>query len=534
MKRASVLRAVVIAVSMSLAVPGPLAAQVTGAAEPAIPNAASAPPGTAAPAPPPPVARSLPSAPRLETPVPVLSTPAPLAAQPPAAAPQPAGTQREVPGTRLAQDPVLSLGTEAAESGTFEAAIRATVDNHPATAEANALEDEARYGVSGARQLLLPRIDTSLSSYRVIARDFSNDPFNVIERSRPRERTDGLVSVQQTLYDFGATSKQIRAASARLKAAKADAEASATQIAVGAIAAWYDVFGYRALTALATAFLSDQRQVRVGMQDRIRQGVSAEADLAGVDSAIARAQSRLAQYARGLANAEARFEELTGAPPPADLPRAPVLGRTPRDREDASALGKTTASVRSAEANATAIAQDAAAAKAQRRPLLTGAVDAGRYGVFENSSDYDVRASVTIRQRFLGGAVAQLRQSQARAVAAEARADRVREEGSRDAAIAFADVAALQTQLDALEMAYVAARRSRDATFERFKATRGTLYDVLSVQQGYFESATGYIQGLVDLDAARYVLLARTDRLLPALGIDVNRMQDSRFRGLAR
>ena len=521
---------------------GPLAAQVPGAAVPAIPPAASAPPGTIAPAPvprlaPPASPAPLPPAPR--SPAPRVDAAAPLATGVPST-PRDAVPSRSAPAASLpspvdaARDPVLSLRAQTASAEAFRAAIGATVDNHPATIEAQAVEDEAKYGVAGARQLLLPRIDTSLSSYRVIARDFSNDPFNVIERSRPSRRTDGLVSVQQTLFDFGATSKQIRAASARYKAAKADVEVSATQVAVGAISAWYDVFGYRALTALATVFLSDQRQVRIGMQERIRQGVSAEADLAGVDSAIARAQGRLAQFTRGLANAEARFEELTGAAPPAELMRAPVLGGVPHDRDDAAALGKTIAAVRSADANAAAVEQDAAVARAQRRPLLSGAVDAGRYGVFETANDYDIRASVTVRQRLLGGAADTVRQARARAVAAGARADRVREEGSRDAAIAFADVKALETQIDSLEMAYVAARRSRDATFERFKATRGTLYDVLSAQQGYFESATGYIQGLVDLDAARYVLLARTARLLPALGIDVNRLLDPRMRDTMR
>ena len=332
--------------------------------------------------------------------------------------------------------------------------------------------------------------------------------------------------MQQTLFDFGATSKQIDGAVARYKGAKADAEASATQIAVGTIAAWYDVFGYRALTKLSETFLADQREVRVGMQERIHQGASAEADLAGVDSAIARGETRLAQYRRGLANAEARFEELTGAPAPADLPRAPEPGGLPHDRDDAAALGKTTASVRSADAVAAAAVFDAKATRSQRLPSVTGGIDAGRYGVLENPADFDVRGSITIRQRFLGGGSAAIRQAKARAAAADAHADRVREEGSRDAAIAFADVRALETQLDALESAYIASRRSRDATFERFTATRGTLFDVLSAQQGYYDSATAYIQGLVDLDAARYVLLARTNKLLPELGINPDQLRD--------
>ncbi|HSI17035.1 MAG TPA: hypothetical protein VK980_04645, partial [Sphingomonas sp.] len=81
-------------------------------------------------------------------------------------------------------DPVLALRDQHIDPDQFRAAIQATVRRHPSTAEAAAVEDEARLGVKGARQLLLPRIDISATSYRVIAREFSNDPLNIIERSR--------------------------------------------------------------------------------------------------------------------------------------------------------------------------------------------------------------------------------------------------------------------------------------------------------------------------------------------------------------
>jgi len=439
----------------------------------------------------------------------------PLAAAPQAGAGQTATAARD-------DDPVLALRDQHVDPDRFRVAIQATVRRHPSTAEAAAVEDEARLGVKGAQQLLLPRIDISATSYRVISRKFSNDPLNIIERSRPDHRTDVSVSAQQVLFDFGATEKQIRAATDRLRGARADAEVATDRIAVSAIAAWYDVFGYRALVALVKSYVADQREVRVGVARRIREGVAAESDLAGVDSGIARADTRLAGYQRGLANAEARFEELTGAPAPANLGRAPAPTGLPTDHDTAAFLGTRVAIVRSADAAAAASAQDAAAMRAQRKPAITGGIDYGRYGLLENPTDYDLRGSVTIRQRLFGGTDANAAQTGARARAARAHADVVREEASRDAAIAWSDVQALQTQLAALESAYLASKRARDATFERFGATRGTMFDVLSAQEGYYDSATAYIQGLIDLDAARYILLSRTGQLLPRLGIAVD------------
>ena len=105
-------------------------------------------------------------------------------------------------------------------------------------------------------------------------------------------------------------------------------------------------------------------------------------------------------------------------------------------------------------------------------------------------------------------------QARARSAAAEATADRIRQESERDAAIIWADVQALEQQLVALEAAYVSARQTRDVVFRRFAALRGTLFDVADAQSAYLSAAIAYIEGLTQLDASRYVLLARTGRLL--------------------
>ena len=422
-------------------------------------------------------------------------------------------------------DPVLRLRHVETRFEPFRAAIASAVENHPGTLEAAANEDEALGALEEARQGQLPTVDLNITSYRVLSRDFSQDPFNIIERSRPRQRTDATLSVSQTIWDFGATQRRIRAAGARLRAAGADLEAQADRIALNAIAAWYDVFAYRAMVALTQAFAANQRELRRAVELRISQGVSAETDLSRVDSYIAQADTRLARFRRQLAGAEARFSELTRNPVPAGLERAPVPGGVVSSRDQAVFAATGTANVRSAEANSTASQQEARAARADRLPTVAVGVDAGRYGVIENDRDYDIRARVGLRYRIFGAADARAEQYEARARGAEARAMRIREEAERDAAIAWSDVRALQEQLDALEASYIASRRSRDAILERFRVARGTLFDVVAAEDAYFESATAYIQALSELDAARYVLLSRMGRLLDILEVDPDRLR---------
>ena len=436
--------------------------------------------------------------------------------------PAPSGRPMEID---FRADPVLRLRHVETTFETFRAAIASAVENHPGTLEAAASEDEALGALEEARMGQLPTVDLNVTSYRVLSRDFSQDPFNIIERSRPRQRTDAILSVAQTVWDFGAARRRIQAAGARLRAAGADLEQQADRIALNAIASWYDVFAYRAMVALTQAFAANQRELRQAVEIRIRQGMSAESDLSRVDSYIAQADTRLAQFRRQLASAEARFAELTGNPVPAGLERAPVPGGIVSSRDQAVLAAVGTAGVRSAEASSTASAQEARAARADRLPQIAVGIDAGRYGVIENDRDYDIRARVGLRYRIFGSADARAEQFEARARGAEARAQRIREEAERDAAIAWSDVRALQEQLDALEAAYIASRRSRDVIVERFRVARGTLFDVVAAEDAYFESATAYIQSLSELDAARYVLLSRMGRLLDILEVDPDRLR---------
>ena len=425
----------------------------------------------------------------------------------------------------FATDPVLGLRRAQTDFERFRAAIAAAVEDHPGTAEAAATEDEALGLVREVRAGQRPTIDATITSYRVISREFSNDPTNIIERSRPEQRTDAILSVQQTVFDFGATARRAAAAGARLRSAGADLEATAAGVALNAVAAWYDVFAYRALVGLTEAFVDSQRDLRAAVELRIREGVSAEGDLARIDSYIAQALTRLARFRRLLANAEARYFELIGSPPPADLERAPAPVVPVGNRDEAALAAMDAPAVRSARAIADAARQEARAARADMLPQISAGVDAGRYGVFENERDYDIRGRVAMRWRLLGNTDARADQAEARGRAADARADRIAEEAGRDAAIAWSDVRALEQQLEALEAAYVASRRSRDVIVERFRAARGTLFDVVAAEDAYFEAATSYIQALTELDAARYILLSRTGRLLEILEIDADRLR---------
>ncbi len=419
------------------------------------------------------------------------------------------------------QDPVLSLTDSAMPRAPFITVVNDAVRQHPTLAEARAASAAAEAQLDGAREAMRPSVDINIQSFRVISRDFSNDPLNVLERTRPSRRTDGTLSLNQVLFDFGAGGERQAAARARVSASIADIDSSASQIALDVVVAWYEVAAYRALGGLARGFLASEVDARIAVQQRIDAGVAAPVDLARIDSAIARNKARLSDYDRRMHAAEARFVALAGRTPPPGLQRVPRACGFEGGQDAAIAAASHAPPVISAAAAAQAAARDARAVAREARPLLTAGVDAGRYGIFETPFDYDVRGRVNLRVRLFGGTDARIREAGARARQADARANQIRGDAGRDAAIAWSDVNALQDQLDALEAAYVAARISRDGVAERFRVARGSVFDVLNGEEELFQAAVGYLQGLSELDTNRYVLLARTGGLLNCLQIDV-------------
>jgi adhesin transport system outer membrane protein len=420
---------------------------------------------------------------------------------------------------RSDNDPLLALTRRTAPVEELYRIVAETLARAPEAAEAAATRDAAEASLGEARSVRRPTVDVTITSYRVLSRNFGNNVENVIEEARPNRRTDQLLAVDQLLLDGGSANARIGAARERLRAAETDILGAQDRVALQALAFWYDVFTYRALVVLSSSFADSQRELRDMVQERIRRGVSAEADISRVDSYIASADARLARFRRLEAQAEARFQSLTGIAPPAGLSRAPFIGPATISKDMAVAKAINVPAVRSARSAAEAARNDAKAANRDRLPTVSAGLDAGRYGIYETPRDYDVRARITLRQRLWGGIEERDHQSRAQARAAEARFNRVSIEAARDAEIAWSDVQALEQQRVALEATYFASRRSRDTIAERFRVASGTLFDVIGAEDAYFETAVGYLQSVTELDASRYVLLSRTGQLLPALGI---------------
>jgi outer membrane protein, adhesin transport system len=270
--------------------------------------------------------------------------------------------------------------------------------------------------------------------------------------------------------------------------------------------------------ALLASHVVRMASLAEGAALRFERGVDSGGDVARARSYLAAAQSQKIGVDRRLRAAEARFVELFGKPPGALTRPGPA---TPLAT---AASGGDAERPELASARAQAVAADAAlsAAKSDRLPRVDARVSGSAFDVLRgNTPAYDVRALLTLRQRFStgGGEAARVAELSARRRAAALAVDRVAAATTRERSTAMADVDGLAGSMTPLRAAYIDSRRARDLFAEQFRVSRGTLFDVLRAERDLLDAALAVAQTGYDLDVARFTLLARQALLIERFGM---------------
>lgn len=453
---------------------------------------------------------------------------APAAAAPAAAASTPPGPSLPAPADNplridFARDPFLRFVDLKGAPMPFRETVSGAVAAYPAVEAAIATQSETVAVKTEVRSAVFPNLDANVVAGRSLARNLDGDKV-FVERLSPTQRSDAYVAADQLIYDFGATTARINAASARIKAAENEVARAASETALRAVNAWYDVFTYQTLVALNASTVTRYRQILSDTRDRFQRGVGTGSDVARAEAFLATAEVQGVAFQRRLDQARGTYRQFYGVEAPARLgrPDAPTSAAT--SVEAARQLSRNAPPVAVAEALASAAQQDVRASRGDALPRLGARITGNLYDLAGSADNYDVRGELLLRYQFATGGAQSARVEQARARLKNRQFDteRVALESERDATVAFNDIALLEANVVTLRDAYQANRVSRDMFFQQFLALRGTQLDLLDAEQDFFRSAADYLQGAVELDIARYVLLARTGELLPTFGIQLS------------
>lgn len=435
--------------------------------------------------------------------------PAAIAAAVPVAIPPPSDRPQSISANT--DDFLLGLSEHGANAE-FDAQLAAAAAGLPVLGERG--EDVTATGAARdqVRSRLFPGLGVDVVAARSIARDLQS-PSTQVESLSPLRRNDVIGSVDQLVTDFGATSARIRAGNAATDAARADLDAARNTALLQLVGRWYDVLSAQTAMSLSQSHVDRMSVLAEGAALRFDRGVDSGGDVARARSYLAAAQSQNVAFQRRLRTAEARYLELFGQPPG-------LLVRAGSGDETNTATDRPELVSARAQRRAADAALDAA--KSDRLPRLDARISGSTYDVLRGSTPaYDVRAQLTLRQRFsVGGAeAARVAELSARRHAAALAVDRIAAAAEREASVAAADADGLSKALPPLQAAYLDSRRARDLFAEKFRVSRGSLFDVLRAERDLLEAALSLAQTSYDLDVARFTLLARRGGLIERFGM---------------
>jgi outer membrane protein, adhesin transport system len=416
-----------------------------------------------------------------------------------------------VAGAPAAQTPAAVVG-----AADFDDLIAEAISRHPLLAADEADVAIARAETRAARAALYPRLSANVDADYVIDRRFGSSTANVVESLRPNGQVNAGLTASQLIFDGGAALSRIKAARARTRERQRTIEARINDLALRALSVYLDATVQQGMAALGDEYVARHEKLVRDMKERERLGAGAQADVLRAEARLAAARARAADFAESARAAEIRYLEFFGdTPPRLEFPDFQPIGVTTREAAVALAF-KNDPTLAAAMARTDSVRAEIGAAKGRRLPEIRANVSSVSYDVFNGADDYDIRAGVNLNyDLFAGGARgAEIARARSAAERQSREEDLIRREIERDAAIAFERQATAAARLEAFEQALAANRAARDLVAERFRASRGTLLDLIEAENDWFEAGVRRLSGRADRDMAAFALMEFTGDLI--------------------
>lgn len=445
-----------------------------------------------------------------------------MLAAPPAAMAAPKdypGSLYPADGKRLAaaaQTTTTRAAPAASADGSFDGKIAQAIRRHPLLAADESDAAIARAETRAARAALYPRLSASVDADYVIDRRFGASTTNVVESLRPDGQVNAGLTASQLVFDGGASFARIKAARARTRERERTIEARINDLALRALSVYLDATVQQGMAALGEEYVARHEKLVRDMKERERLGAGARADVLRAEARLAAARARAADFAESARSAEIRYIEFFGDPPEGlAFPEFRAINVASRDEAITLAF-QNDPTLAAASARTDSFKADIGAAKGRRLPEVRANLSSVSYDVFNGAEDYDIRAGVNLNyDLFAGGARgAEINRAKNAAERQSREEDLIRREIERDAAIAFERQATAAARLEAFEQAFAANRAARDMVAERFRASRGTLLDLIEAENDWFEAGVRRLSGRADRDMAAFALMEFTGDLI--------------------
>jgi outer membrane protein len=394
--------------------------------------------------------------------------------------------------------------------------------------------DEERIGaaqarVTQARAPLLPRVDLQASA--------TDGPLGApalglggLVGTPIKKHTGGSLNLVQTLLDFGRSHNTIRARRAEVTAGQEALNADRNRVALEVQQAFFQVLQSRRMLAVTQQLLEQRRLVARQAATLMENGLATRVDVDLAELNVS--QARLAAV-RSQADIETAFAALSaamGRTIPSGTPLVEVIADAPAPEpvpepgieESVSAAIQNRPELRQAAAQVQVYEHLTSAARAGRRPLLTGVGSVGKVNpvpLFEGSDKpWAVGLALTI-PIFTGNLVeGQIEENKRAAGAQRAGLAELTNSVRQQVTAAVANLKAADEALLVSKAQVVQARDALALATQRYQSQLGSIIEVGQAQVAVATAENDLIRAQYDRELARAALAFAMGRSYPAQG----------------
>lgn len=422
----------------------------------------------------------------------------------------------------------------------LDAAISEALRQRPLLAGGEERIAAARARVTQARAGLLPRVDLQASA--------TDGPLGApamglggLVGTPIKKHTGGSLNLVQTLLDFGRTHNLVRARRAEVAASEEALRADRNRVALEVQQAYFQALQARRLVAVSQQILEERRLVARQAETLRQNGLASRVDADLAELNVSQAQLAVVRSRNDVETAFAALGTALGRPVPSatpledPVPAAPAPG-TPLTPPGAPApeqptgpsLEETIASalrdrpeLRQAQSQVQAGEHLTSAARAAKRPLLTGVGSVGKINpvpLFEaGDKPWAVGLALTV-PIFTGRLVeGQVEEARHNTNAAREGLNELTNVVRQQATAAVANLAAAEESVRVAQAQLVRAQDALSLATQRYQAQFGTIVELNQAQVAYAMAQNDLIRAQYDRELARAALAYATGRGYPGI-----------------
>ena len=398
----------------------------------------------------------------------------------------------------------------------FKEKVSYSVTSHPDYLSAKQSLKAASEGIEASKSSLLPQVQLIIDSDNVLDRSFENGQDNLFEKSRSEHKTNASITINQLLYDFGATKSDISKSESIFKATRADLSVAILNLTFQAISSYVNVSSYNAYTKVVKSSYERHKIIKERISKKVKGGMSASRELSRASAREAEAYAKLINARQSLTRAISSFRiYFPNEPLPSKIPfyRTSLLERN--YLESRNTMLTSNPEMLQANESLRASIFNSNLVDSRTLPRLNLEIRGSQYNISDQSDEYDLYSGLNLSYDLYTG-------GRNRALKNQASAEVLVYQNNRDSLLrnltaelnnSIKNIKLIPESLAAYQKAYQANKESRFYANEQFETSNVLLLDLLQTERDFLESSEALIESMRSSQIENYIFLKLTGEL---------------------